>query len=87
MPDAYRVDILARAEKELVSLPDSVLKRVVQALTGLSENPRPLGCRKLVGTDCRYRIRVGNYRVLYEVAEAEKAVRVYRIRHRSDVYK
>jgi mRNA interferase RelE/StbE len=87
MPDVYSVDILSRAEKELNSLPDAARRRVAQALAGLSGNPRPMGCRKLIGTDSKYRIRIGDYRVLYEIIEARKEVAVYQIRHRSDVYR
>ena len=87
MPDGYRVSILSGAEKELNSLPGVVIGRVADAIAGLSDNPRPMGCIKLAGTESRYRIRVGSYRVLYEIIDGRKLVEVYRIRHRSDVYR
>ena len=53
----------------------------------LSENPKPSGCRKITGSKSDWRIRVGDYRVIYEVDEQEKAVKVMRIRHRRDAYR
>lgn len=87
MPDVYRVDMLPSAKKELLSLPNPMLRRLADAISGLSANPRPIGSRKLVGTECRYRVRVGDYRALYEIIEEPKIVRVYRVSHRKDAYK
>jgi len=67
-------------------LRDPLLKRVATALRALTSHPRPWGCRKLVGTDADYRIRIGDHRIAYEVDDAARLVTVYRIRHRRDTY-
>lgn len=87
MPTEYSVRILPSARKELASLPGSVLSRVSQAIRGLASEPRPRASRKLVGTDSDYRVRVGDYRIVYEVADSSASVIVYRIRHRREAYK
>lgn len=53
----------------------------------LAEEPRPSGCRKLSGTERDYRIRVGEHRVLYEILDETREVRIYRVGHRRDVYR
>ena len=75
------------AEKDLRRLPDDVHDRVIKAIKPLSKEPRPSGAKKLAGGKNDWRIRVGDYRVLYEIADSIRIVRVYRIRHRRDVYK
>lgn len=75
------------AEKDLRRLPDEIHDRVIQAISNLSGNPRPSGAKKLAGSKSDWRIRVGDYRVLYDIADAIRIVRVYRVRHRKDVYK
>lgn len=86
MPDEYSVSLVPSARRELQSLRDPVLRRVRDALITLRQDPRPRGCRKLVGGEPRYRLRVGDYRVVYGVDDADKTVLVYRIRHRSEIY-
>ena len=87
MPDDYRVEIVPSARKELESLHDPTLRRVLSALRDLSRNPRGLSCRKLVGSRTRYRCRTSDHRIVYEILEDLKVVRVYRIGHRSGVYR
>ena len=58
---------------------------IKQAILNLAENPRPNGCKKLVGRD-GYRIRIGNYRVIYEIFDAELLVDVIAVGHRKDIY-
>jgi mRNA interferase RelE/StbE len=60
---------------------------MIAAIQALSENPRPTGCRKLTTTDNDWRIRVGDYRVIYEIDDAVQVLRVNRIRHRREVYR
>ena len=74
------------AKRQLAALPEPVYVRVKPVLMTLRQNPRPRGCKKLTGAQTKYRLRVGDYRILYEVLDSEKIVRVYRIRHRSDAY-
>jgi mRNA interferase RelE/StbE len=75
------------AEKDLRKLPEDVHARVLKAIQPLSRQPRPTGAKKLSGGKNDWRIRVGEYRVLYEIADTIRIVRIYRIRHRRDVYK
>lgn len=82
----YRLSILPRAQKELAQVPHDTYERIVAAIRKLSEEPRPPGCRKLSGRE-GWRIRVGDYRVLYGIDERERAVTVQHIGHRRDVYR
>ncbi|MGD9857553.1 MAG: type II toxin-antitoxin system RelE/ParE family toxin [Planctomycetaceae bacterium] len=84
---AYRVELKPRADKELRALPQSVQLRVVRALRDLSENPRPAGVKKLAGETDLYRIRVGDYRVVYQIQDERLLVLVVRVAHRRDVYR
>lgn len=83
----YRVLLERAAEKDLRKLSPDIHDRIITAIRGLAANPRPPGCRKLVGSKNDWRIRVGDYRVLYEIADAIRVVRVNRVRHRRDVYR
>ena len=83
----YSLVIERSAEKDMRRLSDDVHDRVSDAILKLKSNPRPHGSKKLVGTNGSWRIRVGDYRVLYDVADAIRIVRIYRVRHRKDVYK
>ncbi len=83
---SYRVALAASAEKELRELPSKLAARVVSRLEHLADVPRPSGCKKLKGGDCEWRIRVGDYRIVYEIDDAAKTVDVTRIAHRREVY-
>jgi mRNA interferase RelE/StbE len=83
----YRVIVERSAEKDLRRLPLDVRLRIAHALRNLADDPRPVGCRKLTGTKHDRRIRVGDYRVIYEIVDPLKVLRVYRIRHRREVYR
>jgi mRNA interferase RelE/StbE len=74
------------ARKELEDLPDSVLARTVSKIEALAGNPRPAGCRKLKGYKDHWRIRVGDWRVLYLIDDSAKVVSITRIAHRREVY-
>ena len=82
----YQVIVSPSAEKELERLPKKAIQRIMAALDGLAENPRPHGCLKLQGEENSYRIRVGVYRAIYEIHAKKVLVLVVRIRHRKDVY-
>jgi mRNA interferase RelE/StbE len=83
---SYQVLILRRAQKELADLPAGDYTRIRDEIVALGQNPRPLGCRKLVGRE-GWRIRVGDHRVIYEIADKQQAVTVLHIGHRRDVYR
>ena len=82
----YQVLLKRSAEKELDALPASVRGRIVARLLGLEENPRPVGVTKLQG-QASYRLRVGNYRVLYAIDDTDRLVTIYAIGHRREVYR
>jgi mRNA interferase RelE/StbE len=86
MPE-YAVQVARPAEKEIEDLPSSVLQRLRQKLDGLASNPRPTGCIKLQGARNRWRVRVGDYRIVYTVDDPRKIVDVVGVRHRRDVYR
>ena len=73
--------------KDLRKLPHQEVARIVEAVARLSEEPFPHGSQKLAGSDNVYRIRIGDYRVVYEVLREAKIVEVQRVRHRKDVYR
>ncbi len=83
----YRVLLERAAEKDLGRLSAGIHDRVIAAIQRLAKNPRPTGCRKLVGTDNDWRIRVGDYRVIYEIADDIRVVRVNPVRNRREVYR
>jgi mRNA interferase RelE/StbE len=83
----YQVVIERKAEKDLDRLTPSIYRRVTEAILALASNPRPIGCRKLAGGDEDWRIRVGDYRVIYQIADTVRVVRVNRVRHRREVYR
>ena len=83
----YRVFLERAAEKDLKSLSSKLHNRIIVALQRLAKNPRPAGCRKLTGSDDDWRIRVGDYRIVYEIDDDAEVVRVNRVRHRREVYR
>ena len=82
----YRIDWKRSATKELRSLPTHMVTRIVEAVTQLSTNPFPPGVRKLAGAEHTYRIREGDYRVVYTVTASVLVIEVIRVAHRKDVY-
>jgi len=84
---SYRGTLSASAEKELSRLSTKAIARIVPRLELLAETPRPSGCKKLKGGDKEWRIRVGEYRIVYIIDDAEKTVDVTRIAQRRDAYR
>lgn len=83
----YEIIIGSSAEKDLNKLPASVLKKVVPAIDSLAKEPRPNGCKKLKGSDENlWRIRVGDYRIIYMIGDTLKIIDIRRVRHRKEVY-
>jgi mRNA interferase RelE/StbE len=82
----YRIEITASAAKELSRLPRKDLQRIAARVRALADDPRPPGSRKLCAQE-KYRIRQGNYRVLYQIEEDVLVVYVVKIAHRRDVYR
>ena len=83
---AYKISIRPSASEDLDSLPDKEVKTILHRLEQLKENPRPVGIQKLTNED-GYRIRSGNYRILFEINDKLQTILIYRIKHRKDIYR
>lgn len=84
---AFHVEWKKSTRKDLRKLPAGVVERIVEAVEDLAENPFPHGVEKLTGSEHAYRIRLGDYRIVYEVVTESKLVEIQRVRHRKDVYR
>ena len=83
---SYSVEIKRSAAKEIEALPPKDRRRVVTKIEGLSRNPRPPGCEKLSGQE-KYRLRQGDYRILYEIIDQRLLLTVVRVGNRRDAYR
>ena len=83
---SYRISWKRSAQKELRKLPQQEIQRILRAVEALVGDPYPSGVRKLVGSEQSYRIRIGDYRVVYSIAAAKLIIEIVRVRHRKDVY-
>lgn len=83
----YRVRISRHVQQDLDDLPRAVYNRVAEAIQGLSTVPRPIGVKKLKGFADTYRVRVGDYRIVYEVDDTAQEVRLKIIADRKDAYR
>ncbi|AFY35022.1 type II toxin-antitoxin system RelE/ParE family toxin [Calothrix sp. PCC 7507] len=82
----YQVELTRKASKQLEKLPQDVQQKIKIKVQELADNPRPSGVVKLESSNNRYRIRVGHYRVLYEIIDNLLVVTVVRVGHRREVY-
>jgi mRNA interferase RelE/StbE len=82
----YRLLIKRSAERDLRRLPRPLFQRISRNILALGDDPRPAGARKLKGALEGWRIRVGDYRVIYQIDDGNHRVTVVRLRHRRDVY-
>jgi mRNA interferase RelE/StbE len=83
----YAVTFARSARKELERLEEPLCSRILSRIRSLTRIPRPDGCRKLQGSTDLWRIRIGDYRVLYSVDDTEQVVDIIAVRHRSDAYR
>ena len=83
---AYSIDLKPEASKKLNSFDKEMHRRILKAIIALAENPRPSGCTMLQ-IEKRYRIRVDDFRIVYEIDDSKLLVLVVRIGHRSNVYR
>jgi mRNA interferase RelE/StbE len=84
----YTISIKPSALKELSKLPKATVKKTEKAIDALAENPRPDGVKKLKGSEGDlYRIRVGDYRIIYYIEDEIKIVDIIKIGHRKDIYR
>ena len=82
----YELLLERTAERDLKKLTKTDFDRIIPHIKDLKETPRPIGCRKITGSKRDWRIRVGAYRIIYEVDDTEKVIRVMRVRHRKEAY-
>ena len=83
----YRIEVTPAARRDLAKLPQDVLRRVDAHLFALAENPYPAGAKKLQGSEGFFRVRVGDYRIIYLVERHRLVVLVVRVRHRREIYR
>jgi mRNA interferase RelE/StbE len=84
---SYQIEWKRSAQRELRKLPRPMIERVVVAVENLADDPHPRGVRKLANSDNTYRIRVGDYRIIYDIFEKKLIVEILHIRHRKDAYR
>lgn len=83
---SYRLAFRESVAKDLRALPKRDVTRILGRIEGLTDDPRPVGCEKLAGQE-RYRLRQGNYRILYELRDDVLLVTVVKVGHRRDIYR
>jgi mRNA interferase RelE/StbE len=82
----YSIVFARSARKELEALPEAIALRILARIESLAEDPRPRGCLKLSGSDNLWRIRVGDYRVVFSINDPDLLIDVIAVRHRRDAY-
>lgn len=85
--DSFEIEFKGSAEKDLRRIESSSIPEILKRIETLTENPFPRQSQKLKGTQATYRLRAGEYRVIYQVDVEPKTITIYHIRHRKDVYK
>ena len=83
----YCVEVKKSTQKTLLELPAEVVQNITKIIDSLVENPKPNGSKKLTGSASTYRIRSGDYRIIYSVFNTKLIVEVIKIGHRKDVYR
>jgi len=82
----YAIEIVQNAEKEYLKLPQSVKRRIQELILSLENEPRPLGSKKLKETSY-YRVRSGDFRIVYSIDDKSRYVKILSIGHRKDIYR
>ena len=82
----YKIYFRASVEKDFRTIPKKNLSKIIVRIADLSVNPRPQGCEKLTGQE-RYRLRQGQYRIIYSIQDLDLTVWVVKIGHRKDIYR
>jgi mRNA interferase RelE/StbE len=82
----YKIEVRNKARKQILKIPPPHFQRIKTHISDLAQNPRPADALKLKG-ETGYRLRVGDYRILYEIDDDRKEITIYRVRHRRDVYR
>jgi len=82
----YKIIIERKAAKEIESLPNDTIQRITDAIKNLKLNPRPHGSKKLKG-EVGWRVRIGDYRILYTIVDNQKLITIYKVKHRKEAYR
>ena len=82
----YIIILSKKTQKILDTLSDDLVEPILNAISSLEKSPRPIGCKKLKGRDA-YRIRAGNYRIIYEIIDDVLIINIVTVGHRKDIYK
>jgi mRNA interferase RelE/StbE len=84
----YKIVLKKSAQKELSKLPTSIVRKIAPVIDDLAINPRPVGAKKLEAQkDELWRVRVGNYRIVYSIEDVVKVIEIQKVGHRKDIYK
>lgn len=84
---AYKLEILPTAKRQLDRFPADVQRRIAEAINRLRENPRPVGAIKLTGHEGLYRVRSGDYRIVYRIEDNRLLVLIVKVGHRREIYR
>jgi mRNA interferase RelE/StbE len=84
---SYKLITPKSVQKQIDELPDEIRDRIDESIKALAENPRPDGVVKMKGSESEYRIRIGNYRIVYDINDGELTILLIQCRHRREVYK
>lgn len=82
----YSIKVLSKAEKQIILLPKKDQRKILKCLSDLKDDPRPNGVKKLKGNEAFYRIRQGNFRIVYEIEDKKLLILIVKVGHRKDVY-
>ena len=85
--ESYRIDYAKGVEKDFRKIPTKAADRIAASIDKLASDPRPAGSVKLVGFELEYRIRVGDYRVIYQIHDSVLVILVIEVGHRKDIYR
>ena len=83
----YTLLIERHAEKGFKKIPKNISNKLIIKIKSLKDNPKPSGCRKITGSENDYRVRIGDYRVIYEIDEKNKQIIILAVGHRKDIYR
>ena len=83
----YRIELTSRAERDLLRLPSNISRRLIPRIDGLARQPRPPGVKKLSDEESLYRIRSGDYRIIYQVRDEVLLVLIVSVGHRREIYR
>lgn len=84
---SFKIELKNSTEHDLKKINKQYISKIIEAIESLVENPFPVQSKKLKGSESSYRLRVGDYRVIYQVDHVNNAIVIYHVRHRKDVYK